>query len=132
MLNDHNIQVKCFEDQALRACLRADGIVHMYIKDHTNITLEVQDKLLDVYDELTKIPRGFIFEAGEFVSLSREVQFESQKMKEHTRIRAVAIIVKDLGQRILIDYYLRTAPPQNPYKVVNSMDEAVKWLNSLR
>lgn len=128
MLNDHNIQLKCFENEAMYACLRSDGIVHMFIKDHTHITQKIQNQLLDAYDQLTQVPRGFIFEAGEFVSISNQSRPDRDQLKPHTPIRAVAIIVKDLGQRILVDYYLRTSAPQNPYKLVRNMDEAVKWL----
>jgi hypothetical protein len=130
MLNDQHIPMKCFEDEALRACLRPDGYVHVYVKDHTTITPAVQDRILEVYDSITQIPRGLIFEAGEFVSLSREAQSEVQKLRKYTPTRASAIIVKDLSQRIIIDYFLRNAPPKNPFKVVRDMNEALNWLNA--
>lgn len=109
--------------------MRHDGIFHVYFKPHTQITVELQMKMREAYWKLTDINRPFIFEGGEFVGITKEARLNGIKIEESTPIFGTAVIVKNLGQRIIADYYYRFNKPKRPIKIVKSKEEALEWIH---
>ncbi len=129
MLLNHNRYVSQVETDDVVVSLRKDGIVHVYIKPNVHITVEVQLRMLEAYHQATDIPRPFVFEAGEFTSISKEARLNAVKLEEQSPIIATAIVVKNLGQRIIADYYYKFNKPKSPLKIFTRSEEAILWLN---
>lgn len=111
--------------------LREDGIMHISFKSNTHINVEVQEEMVKTYWQLTDIKRPFIFEGGDFVSVCPEARKNALLIEEQTPVLASAILVKNLGQRILADYYYKVFPPKYPLKVFRSFDAGIEWLKQL-
>jgi len=111
--------------------LREDGIVHVFIKPGTHITVDVQKSMIETYYKVTNIKRPFIFEAGEFTSISKEARQNATVIEDTAPVAASAIIVKNLGQRIIADYYYKFNKPKQPLKIFKREEDAVIWLSDL-
>jgi|GEM_PF-2128150 len=60
--------------------LREDGIIHVSFTSGTEITIDVQMKLLEVYNNISGFQkRKFVFEGGEFVSISKDAMDHALK-----------------------------------------------------
>lgn len=111
--------------------LRSDGIVHVKILAHTHITPDVQRRLIEAYYEVTDEQRPFLFEGEEFVSISKEARENALELEDRSPVKASAIVTRNLGQKILADYYYRNHRPKRPLKIFNRMNDALKWLETL-
>lgn len=119
------------ETETMIAVLRDDGIMHISFKPNTHITVEAQEEMVKTYWQLTDIKRPFLFEGGDFVSVSIEARRNALFIEDQTPVLASAILVKNLGQRIIADYYYKVFPPKYPLKVFRSFDEGIAWLHQL-
>src|SRR3989338_3570212 len=128
MLNDSHYPILRRETEEIVVSLRADGIVHVFIKAHTHITIEVQERMLAAYKEITLVNRPFVFEPGEFTSISKEARNNAQFMEDSSPVSASAVVINNLGQRIIADYYYRFNRPKRPLAIFKSMYAAVEWL----
>lgn len=108
------------------------GFVHVYLKPHTEITIDLQVEMKNMYCEITegkKMP--FLFEGGEFVSITKDARENAVRMEDDTPTLASAILVKNLGQKILADFYYKINKPKQPYKVFWSKEKALLWIAQL-
>ncbi|MFT5777347.1 MAG: hypothetical protein ACI837_000279 [Crocinitomicaceae bacterium] len=115
----------------VKISLREDQIVHVYINPHTHITIELQTRLIDAYWSLVNDEHVFIFEGGEFVSISKEARENARLIEDKSPVSASAIVAHNLGQKILADYYYRFNKPKTPLKVFRSFDDGINWLKTL-
>jgi hypothetical protein len=109
--------------------LRADGIVHVHVKKNTTITLLVQEEMKKVYWALTDVKRPFVFTGDEFATITKEARNNAIEMEAHVPISSNAIIVKNLAQKIIADYYYKFNKPKNPYKVFKRFNDGIIWLH---
>lgn len=121
--------VNSIETDEIVVSLRTDGIVHVHIKADTQITLKTQDDMLVIYWQITKIKRPFIFTGGEFVTVSKEARLNATKMESLTPVAASAIVVQNLAQRIIANYYYKFNKPKTPYRIFKDVEKAADWLN---
>ena len=110
------------------ATLREDGIIHVVVSNNTHITIDIQVEMVKAYWSLTTIKRPFIFEAGEFVSISKEARINAKTIEEETPVLASALIIKNLAHKILAEYYYKFNRPKRPLKLFKSIETAEKWL----
>ena len=111
--------------------LRTDGIMHVHIHDRVEIDLDCQKKMQEVYWEVTAESRPFIFTAGEFISITREAQKNAKVIEGDTPVVASALIVNNIAQKLMADFYYKFDPPKNPLKVFKKFDRGLEWLKSL-
>lgn len=112
--------------------MRDDGIVHVKFLPNTNITVDFQYVLDKIYKRITNGNKAyFIFEGGEFVSVTKDARENAILMEADAMTLASAIIVDNLGHRILADFYYAVNKPKLPYKVFKSIDSAIIWLKEL-
>lgn len=110
---------------------RSDGIIHVYIKENTRITRELQDRMIESYWKVTDKRCPFIFEAGAFVSITKKGRENAILIEEKSPVDGTALIASNLGQKILTDYYYKINKPKRPLKVFRTKDEAITWLKTL-
>ena len=127
MLLKQDHYINQVENDEIIVSLRNDGIIHVFIKPNTHITVDVQTRMVEAYYKITKIPRPFIFEAGEFASISKEARLNATLIEDQTPVKASAIVVKNLGHRIIADYYYKFNKPKRPLKIFKNSDDASKW-----
>lgn len=82
----------------------------------------------EIYWQITKVKRPFIFSADEFTSITNEARKNAKSMEPFVPNFASTFVVRNLAQRIIADYYLKFDRPGIPYKVVTKIEDAVKWI----
>lgn len=124
--------VRKIELEHVIICMRDDGIVHVTFLPSTEITVDFQNELVENYKLITGNKKTrFIFEGGEFVSIGKEARENAIKIEEQSPCIASAVIVKNLGQKILADFYYMVNKPKLPFKVFWTFEKAIDWLKSL-
>lgn len=121
--------ISFIENEYATVSYGSDGILYVKIKAGTHVTTEVQDELIKLYNSVAsgkKVP--FFFEGEEFVTVSKDALENSYKLEEQAPLSATALIVKNLAQKILADFYYKFKRPNKPLKVFKNKDEAKKWL----
>ncbi len=113
--------------------MRHDGIVHVKFLSNTEINIEFQDLLYDHYNQITLGKKAyFIFEGGEFISVTKDARENSVELEKNSLKLAYAIVFKNLGQRILADFYYTVNRPKLPYKVFSSFEKGIEWLKTIK
>lgn len=120
--------IKTVKHENFEVNLRSDGIVHVYIFANTRITVEMQSLMGDAYNSVSKVDRPFIFTGGEFVSITSEARANAVDMASSVPIMCSAIVVRNLAQKIIADYYYRFNKPPDPYKVFKNFENGIEWL----
>lgn len=110
--------------------LREDGIIHVSFTSGTEITVEVQMKLLDVYNNIAGFQkRKFVFEGGEFVSISKDAMDNAFKIEDEAPLGITAVVIRNLAQKLIAEFYYKVRKPKQPYKVFTDFDKAIAWLH---
>jgi hypothetical protein len=125
--------MKKLQNDQVVVTLRSDRIVHVSFLPNTEITVEFQQVLVDMYNEITGGEKSlFLFDGGEFVSITKEARENAVVIEDSTPTKASAIVVKNLGQKIIADFYYKVNRPKQPYKVFWQFDKAIEWLLTIR
>ena len=107
MLQQERIIKKVETDQYIIG-LRNDGIVHVFYKEYTELDVKLQLKMLDVYIQLCdNKPYPFIFEAEEYITITKEARGNAISLEDKSPIAISAILVKNLGHKLIADFYLK-------------------------
>jgi hypothetical protein len=115
-----------------RISLRSDGIVHVHFHKDTTFDIPLQASMRDVYDKMLQGRKAkFIFSADEGFTLTKEVR-ERADLQDNSSILCYAMVVNNLAYKIIADFYIRVTKPKGNYKLVTSLADAVKWLNSVK
>lgn len=120
--------VKEIDLDAFNVRLRSDGIVHVHLKANTLVTVEMQMDMQDAYWEITSVKRPFIFTGDEFVSITYKARKNSKKMEPFVPNIGTAMVVRNLAQRIIADYYYKFDRPGIPYIVVTDFEKGIQWI----
>jgi hypothetical protein len=72
-----------------------------------------------------------IFEFGSFSDLEPEIREWSADPKGNKYTLADAIVVTNLAQKMMADFYVRFNKPPKPTKVFSSFEKAVQWIKTL-
>lgn len=108
--------------------IHENGVGHTHFKD--NITMEIPEQLehLKALIVLTNgHPTPFIVTIGKRVAISHEARENSILIEEQAPTNAVALIVLNLGYRLVVDFYLKINKPKTPYKVFTDKEKAIEW-----
>lgn len=113
------------------ATLRSDGIIHVHVHERVEIDIACQQAMQEAYWELTDVHSPFIFTAGPFISTTKKAQKNAKLMEDDTPVGASALIVNNIAQKLMTDFYYKLDPPKNPLKVFKDFDRGIEWLKSL-
>ena len=120
-----------FEIPEARISLRSDGIVHVHFNEDTTFDLELQNRMRVIYEKLLNGRKAkFIFSADDGFTLTKEVR-DHAHLRTDSPVLCYALIVNNLAYKIIADFYTRVTKPKGTYKMVGSVVEAVRWLNSV-
>jgi hypothetical protein len=113
--------------------LTDDGIIHIHLKANTEI--ELSDAVL-IVEAMGKLGGGkkfpVLIDAGEFVSIDKEVRVFSASTESNLYTLADAIAFYSLAQKLIADFYVKHNKPAVPTRVFSDKDKAVQWLKTFR
>ncbi len=123
--------IRIIESDAFTLGMREDGIAHLYLKDNVEITVELQEQFLKVYNEL-KIDKNFpiLYEPGVGCSVTKEARENAILIEHRSPINASAVIAKNTAYQLIATFYLKFNKPKFPYKVFKNHKEALDWLKT--
>ncbi len=121
--------IETVETSGISAHLREDGIVHLYIKDHTHITREMLENLIVQLKQLKKNNVPLIVEGGEFITIGQNAKRFAKEFESKANISSRIVITKNLAQKILVNYYYKNQILEKPFKEFNNTEEAEKWIS---
>lgn len=108
---------------------RHDGIIHVYYFPELEVDLNVQAEMLNVFLKITESkPHAFLFEAGNYVTVTKEARDNAIKMEMKTPVRATVVLVKNSMHKLLADFYYKVNKPVFPYKVSRDFEQSIFWL----
>lgn len=111
--------------------LRSDGIVHVHYKEHTEITVELQNKMYDIFIQMCDdVKRPFLFTAEDYVTVDKEARDNAIKMEYKYMGAVTAVVANSIAYKLLANFYFKINKPKTPFRVFNTEDAAIKWLKS--
>jgi hypothetical protein len=109
--------------------LRKDGIVHIYFKAHTEITMDYQERQLKVLQEITNgKPFPAIYEADEYVTVGKDARDHAITLEPQTPTLCKVVYVTNLAHKIISEFYFRFNKPSQPFRVFSDFEEGIQWL----
>ena len=128
-MSDSIKYIKEINTDKVFVALRDDGIGYLYFKDNTELNIELQLELLNMYNSLKdKELLPFLIEAGDGFTSTKEARDNAVSLEDRSAIKASAVVVNNLAYKIIANFYLNFNKPKRPYKVFSKREDAVKWL----
>lgn len=113
--------------------LRDDGIIHIHLKPGSEI--ELSDVIL-VVEAIGKIGKGkkypVLIDAGEFVTVNKEVRVFSASEESNIYTLADAIAYCSFAQKLIADFYIKNNHPTIPTRAFANKEEAIAWLGNFK
>lgn len=119
------------KEKAIEVTLLHEGVLHIHLKAHANVTLN--DAVIAVVEmgELSKGKKIPVFiDAGDFCTVDSEARVFSASEESNIYTLADAIAYNSLGQKLIANFYLNTNNPHVPTKVFAEKKEAITWLKT--
>lgn len=111
--------------------LMDDDIIHIHLHAHAEIKLSDALLALEAMEKLgggTKHP--VLIDAGEFVSIDKDVLEFSASEEANIFTLADAIAYDNIGQRLIANFYILNTKPAVPTKLFSEKTEALIWLRN--
>ena len=113
--------------------LRNDGIVQMNTFDEAFFTLKEAEEFVKALRKITKgVPHLILKVPGKHASVDSESR---AYMATEDALRfsiAEAVIIRNVAQRMIGNFYLKFDKPNKPIHLFNEIDEAEKWLKTFQ
>ncbi|MDP1802765.1 MAG: hypothetical protein Q8L81_15495 [Bacteroidota bacterium] len=106
---------------------RSDGIIHVHFLDHLLI-LEESKEIFKVIRENSPWDICPLYISGEtFSGMDKESKafFASEEVLKHCS--SVAVLVRNIGQKILTNFYFKLIKSKTPTRFFSAESEAIKW-----
>lgn len=105
---------------------------YVFVKMLEGAEMDVAD-IESIWFNMNQLTQGKAFvilvDATSNSSSTKEAREHSHKNPNQNKIKAEAIIVKNLPQRILANFFMSINKGRRNVRVFNSFDDAKKWLN---
>ena len=108
-----------------------EGILHIHLKGGAEFELEDAVLVVEAMGKLgggKKLP--VLIDAGEFVSIDKEVRIFSASPESNIYTLADAIAYVSLAQKLIADFYIKYYKPVVPTKDFPSKEDAIEWLKT--
>jgi hypothetical protein len=113
----------------IEVSLMKEGILHIHLVANSEITLN--DAALAV-EEMGKLSKGkklpVFIDVGEFCTIDKEVRLFSASKESNLYTMADAIAYKNLGQKLITNFYIKENKPSVPTQGFSDSKEAILWL----
>lgn len=110
-----------------------NGIVHVKVQKYYSITVEVFEKAQLYFNSLGVEKRyHFIFEFSNFSDVDPNMRKRRATTEGTQYSLSDALVISNLPQKIIGDFYLRINRPVRPTKMFFSLEKAVDWSLKLK
>ena len=129
-LIDYNV-IKESTTKTVRLRLLSNGVVHYsYLPNSTVCEIEHLVNHDAIVEFTQNIKHLVILDAGQFLNLTPEARKLIRKLEETVPVAARAVVVKTLGERMIINFYISFHKPIIPTKVFSNYENAMLWLKN--
>lgn len=105
-----------------------EGVILITYKSKIEIELEDVIEIRNITHELANGKAYVsIYDAGDETTVTKEAREISANDGNITNRKAMAIIIKHLGQRIIANFFINFNKKMHPMKAFNTKEEAIKW-----
>lgn len=109
--------------------LLAPNIIQVTVKDNSVMDVEDIIDIKQVNLELTQDHNyGLIIESGKYTSISNEARTMMTTKAIEEKRAATAIVIHNLAQRLLADFFMRINKPSIPTKIFSNKESALEWI----
>ena len=118
-----------YETEIVFCCLLDGSIFYSHIKPGTSGKLKDIEIIFEQYKKHIKNgPLKSLFEMGEHASMD----LPSRKYLEKHKVKVIceAIVISNLGQRMIANFYIAMKSSEHPSKAFKSRVRAMEWINS--
>jgi hypothetical protein len=125
--------LKEIDSKEANITLKSNGIVYVIFKDDCVLDVDLQFRLLDLYNEITggKLT-PFIFLAAQNVTITKEARENATSLESISPLGASAAVVNNLAYKLIANFYMKLNKPKRPFKTFSNEVDAVKWLKSIK
>lgn len=107
----------------------SDCVLVIRYDSELNVTLDAAKQVTaEVSRFFGATELGVVHSLGDTTTIEPGVREYMQGKSRYAHKIAEAFVVKNLGQRILANFYLRVARPACPTEVFTTEEEAIKWV----
>lgn len=115
----------------IRLRMLSNGIIHYTYLPDAEVDevehLQNHKALLELVNEKAKYPA--LLDGDDFAVVTPEGRKLVRELEPYIPVSARAMVIKQLGQRMLANFYIKFHKPIIPTKIFNDHQEALKWLN---
>lgn len=105
-----------------------EGVILITYKNKVEIDIDEVIEIRNVTHELANGKEYVsIYDAGDETTVTKEAREISTKDGNIANRKAMAIIVKHLGQRIIAKFFINFNKKMHPMKAFNTKEEAIIW-----
>lgn len=106
-----------------------EQIIHVHLKTNQEIELHDVQEIIKAIGKLSHGKKFPVFiDAGSFININQEAFTFSASEAGNIYTLADAIAIKNLGQKLLANFYLKNDHPVVPTKIFTEKKEALAWL----
>lgn len=130
-MNAAALNFKTHESSVIDTRWQDGNILRITYKDNAEVVMKDAVSLIEFLKKAVKeVPNLKVLSlVGKHVSITPEAREYIEKAT--TGIKAEAIIVKALPQKIIVDFYSNIASQDHPVKIFKSEEKGLEWLQSL-
>lgn len=111
--------------------LRSDGIVQMNTHDEAYFTLKEAREFVLAMEEITKgVPHLILKVPGKHASVDNDSRTYMATDEALRFSIAEAVIIKNMAQRMVGNFYLKFDKPKKPIHLFDDIDIAERWLKT--
>ncbi len=111
--------------------LRADGIMHIHIKEGREMHLNDAIKIVEAMGTLgNKQKYPVLIDCGEFATIDKEVRIFSTGTDANIYTLADGIAYHSFAHKLLVDFYVDHNKPSIQTKVFPDNETAIVWLKT--
>lgn len=126
---DNTDIVNKYDTNQISFVWRSDNVLHYYIKENAFITMDDIGEILEIVRDWGASNKYLhLFESGYNATVDTEVREWASSSNQNHYTVADAILVKNMAQRLIGNFYIRFNQPVKPTKLFTSKKEAIDWL----
>lgn len=91
---------------------------------------EYRDQFKAAQQLTNGVPAGVLIKTAPFLNVTKAAREESLKPEHLKYILAQAIVVENLANRIVGNFYIRFHQPSVPTKLFSNQEDALQWLHT--
>ena len=124
-MNPEEIKTQCATIRLL-----TPDIIENIIHDHATLEKENVLEIKAVNKQLSLgQPYAVLVDGGTYTTISKEARELSASKEFAQKTIAKALLVRNLGQRIVGQFYIKVNKPHIKTKIFSDREKAIEWLN---